>query len=119
MEPGADAAADAADPGDRRPGTPGRDHPRRPGRRAARPRGSSPAVDLRSRRALVLQGLLRVVEATAPSLVLVDDLQWADSSSLDLLALLAGRSSDVTMVVAYRPEEVAEDSPWPGSWRYR
>ncbi len=72
---------------------------------------TGPPVDQQSRRALVQQGLLRIVEATAPSLLVVDDLQWADSSSLDLLALLAGRSSDVAMVFAYRPEEVAEDSP--------
>lgn len=72
---------------------------------------AGPPVDPRSRRALVQQGVLRVVETTAPSLVVVDDLQWADSSSLDLLALLAGRSSDVRMVFAYRPEEVTEDSP--------
>jgi len=72
---------------------------------------TGPPVDPRSRRALVQQGLLRIVEATAPSLVVIDDLQSADSSSLDLLALLAGRSSDVAMVFAYRPEEVPEDSP--------
>ena len=72
---------------------------------------ASADVDPQSRRALILQGLLRIVEATAPSLVVVDDLQWSDSSSLDLLALLAGRGSDTTMVVAYRPEEVAEESP--------
>ncbi len=72
---------------------------------------TGPAVDSRSRRALVQQGLLRIVEATAPSLVVVDDLQWADSSSLDLLALLAGRPSDVAIVFAYRPEEVPQDSP--------
>ncbi len=72
---------------------------------------TGPAADPQSRRALVQQGLLRIIEATAPSLVVVDDLQWADSSSLDLLALLVGRSSDVAMVFAYRPEEVAEDTP--------
>ncbi len=70
-----------------------------------------PAVEPRSRRALVQQGLLRLVEATAPSQLVVDDLQWADPSTLELLALLAGRSSDVVMVCAYRPEEVAQDSP--------
>ena len=72
---------------------------------------TGPPVDPQSRRALVKQGLLRIIEATAPSLLVVDDLQWADSSSLELLALLAGRSPDVAMVFAYRPEEVAEDSP--------
>ena len=68
-------------------------------------------VDSRSRRALIQQGVVRVVEATAPSLVVVDDLQWADSTSLDMLALLVARSADVVMVFAYRPEEVAEDTP--------
>jgi DNA-binding SARP family transcriptional activator len=72
---------------------------------------AGPVVDPRSRRALAQQGLLRILESTGPSLVVVDDLQWADSSSLDLLALLAGRSPDIALVVAYRPEEVAEDSP--------
>jgi DNA-binding SARP family transcriptional activator/tetratricopeptide (TPR) repeat protein len=68
-------------------------------------------ADARSQRALIRQGVLRVIEATAPALVLVDDLQWADSSSLDVLALLVGRSADVVLVVAYRPDEVDEDSP--------
>jgi len=72
---------------------------------------TEPDADPRSRRALVQQGLLRVLEATAPSLLVVDDLQWADSSSLGLLALLTGRDSDVSAVFAYRPEEVAEGSP--------
>ncbi len=73
--------------------------------------GTGPVVDLQSARALIQQGLLRVLEAAAPALVIVDDLQWADSSSLDVLALLAVRRSDLLMVVAYRPEEVAEESP--------
>jgi DNA-binding SARP family transcriptional activator len=72
---------------------------------------TGPAVDPQSRRALTQQGLVRVVEATAPSLVIVDDLQWADSTSLDVLALLVARSTDVVLVFAYRPEEVAEDTP--------
>ena len=70
-----------------------------------------PPLDPQTRRALTQQGAVRVLGATAPSLVVVDDLQWADSSSLDVLALLAGRSVDVTMVCAYRPEEVGEESP--------
>lgn len=72
---------------------------------------AAPAVEPQSRRALIQQGVVRVVSATAPSLVAVDDLQWADSSSLDVLALLVGRGVDVVMVFAYRPEEVDEHSP--------
>lgn len=69
------------------------------------------AVDQQSGRALVRQGMVRVIAQTAPSLVIVDDCQWADSSSLDVLAVLVGRRADVVTVFAYRPEEVAEDSP--------
>lgn len=61
-----------------------------------------PPVDSQTRRALIQQGLVRIIEATAPSLVVIDDLQWA--SSLDILALLGARSLDVAMVFAYRPE---------------
>lgn len=68
-------------------------------------------ADPRSRRALIQQSILRVVETTAPSLVVLDDLQWADSSSLGALAQLVARGSDVALVVAYRPEEVVAGSP--------
>lgn len=73
--------------------------------------GSSGAIDGQSSRALARQGLVRLVESTAPSLVIVDDLQWADSSSLDVLSVLIGRGADVVLVLAYRPEEVAPDTP--------
>lgn len=69
-----------------------------------------PPVEPQSRRALILRGAVRLLESTAPSLVLVDDLQWADSSSLQALAVLVGRPTDVGLVVAYRPEEVEADS---------
>ena len=71
---------------------------------------AGPPVDPQSRRALILRGAVRLLESTAPSLVLVDDLQWADSSSLQVLAVLVGRDADVGVVLAYRPEEVEEDS---------
>lgn len=69
------------------------------------------AVHPRSRRALVHQGLLRMIESIGAALVVVDDLQWADSSTLDLLATVVGRSPEIAMVLAYRPEEIADDSP--------
>ncbi len=71
---------------------------------------AGPPVDPQSRRALILRGAVRLLESTAPSLVMVDDLQWADSSSLQALAVLVGRPADVGLVLAYRPEEVDEDS---------
>lgn len=69
-----------------------------------------PPLDPQSRRALITRGAVRLLESTAPSLVLVDDLQWADSSSLQALAVLIGRRADISVVLAYRPEEVEEDS---------
>ncbi len=71
---------------------------------------AGPPVDPQSRRALIVRGAVRVLESTAPSLVMVDDLQWADSSSVQALAVLVGRAADVGVVVAYRPEEVEEHS---------
>ena len=41
------------------------------------------------------------------ALVVVDDLQWADGSSLDLLGLII-RRAPIQVVLAYRPEEVDE-----------
>src|SRR5690606_19113928 len=62
-----------------------------------------------SRRALALEAAVRLVAAIGPALVLVDDVQWADASSLALLATTASRAEAVVLVLAYRPEEVAAD----------
>ncbi|RZJ07513.1 MAG: ATP-binding protein, partial [Rubrivivax sp.] len=49
-----------------------------------------PPLDALSARARLLEGLARVMEALGPVL-LVDDLQWVDTASLELLALLSHR----------------------------
>lgn len=68
-----------------------------------------PAVgDPGTARALVLQAAARLLEAAGPALVLVDDLQWADATSLELLALLAARAEKLSMVLAYRVAEAPE-----------
>ncbi|MQA13783.1 MAG: AAA family ATPase [Pseudonocardiaceae bacterium] len=68
---------------------------------------SPPAtLDPQTRRALALEATVRLVAATGSPLVLIDDLQWADASSLDALAVTAARGEEVTLVLAYRPEEV-------------
>lgn len=72
------------------------------------------ALEGRSRRALMLHGMVRIFEATAPSLVVVDDLQWADASSLDLLTELVGRARDVALVCGLRPGEFDEEGPVAG-----
>lgn len=68
-------------------------------------------MDAQTRRALVLQGGVQLLGAAAETglLVLVDDLQWADPSSLSLLASVLERHRGVTCVLAYRPEEVEDD----------
>jgi DNA-binding SARP family transcriptional activator len=73
-----------------------------------RPMRSS-SLDAESRRALALKGsaLLMWALGAQGALVVVDDLQWADGSSLDLLGLII-RRAPIQMVLAYRPEEVDE-----------
>ncbi|MDQ4145956.1 MAG: AAA family ATPase [Actinomycetota bacterium] len=65
-------------------------------------------IEPETRRALALEGAIRIVEpfASRRALLLVDDLQWADATSLALLGLLRRRLPHLAMVMAYRPEEV-------------
>src|SRR5207248_7179916 len=70
------------------------------------------ALDSESRRVLALEGsaLLLWALGARGALVVVDDLQWADASSLDLLGLVIARSG-VRVLLAYRPGEVGESGP--------
>jgi len=74
---------------------------------------SSVMVDPESRRALALEAAARVMAAAAAeeALVIVDDLQWADATSLVVLGLIARRVPQAGMALAYRPEEVAFEAP--------
>lgn len=72
--------------------------------------GAGSALEPRTWRALALQELAALVRATGPVALLVDDLQWTDSSSLDALLLLVERATEAVVVAAYRPEEVGEDT---------
>lgn len=49
----------------------------------------SAALDPQTRRALLLEATVRLLAAVGGPLVLIDDLQWADASSLDALAVAA------------------------------
>jgi hypothetical protein len=57
--------------------------------------------------------LLGDVAAETPVLVVIDDLHWADSATLELLALLAARSGDrrVLIVVAHRELDHGDAQP--------
>lgn len=71
--------------------------------------GPPATLDAQSRRALSLEGGARLVATVGRALAVVDDLQWADASSLDLLTVVASRTDELTMVLAYRPEEIPPD----------
>ena len=75
-----------------------------------------PDVDPQGLRDIALQAAARLVlglGAAGPLLLLVDDLQWADQSTLDLvLMLLAAPRPGVLILLAARPEFVP---PWPAS----
>ena len=63
--------------------------------------------------------VLAAVAAKRPLLLLLDDLQWADSASLGLLFHLGRRIGQdrILIVGTYRPEEVALGRPSASSWQ--
>lgn len=70
-----------------------------------------PPLDALSARARLLEGLARVLEALGPVL-LVDDLQWVDAASLELLALLSHRGKLRWRGAARAEELPAEHRQW-------
>jgi tetratricopeptide (TPR) repeat protein len=71
---------------------------------------SKPAADLQQDHILEqYTNVLRAVAEKKPLLLVLDDLQWADSGSLELLFRLGRRIGDshVLIVGTYRPDEVA------------
>ncbi len=74
--------------------------------------GDAGPLDPESRRALALEGGVRLLAAVTASgmPLVVDDLQWADPTSLRLLGLLTRRVPELSLLLAYRPEEAGPDS---------
>jgi DNA-binding SARP family transcriptional activator/tetratricopeptide (TPR) repeat protein len=74
--------------------------------------GPGLALDGESRRALLLAGGLRVLEAATGNgaLLVADDLQWADPSSLALLGSALARLPRLAAVLAFRPDELASEA---------
>lgn len=68
------------------------------------------AANAESRRALALQGALGLFQAAASegALFVVDDLHWADPTSMSLLGLISRRVAELSLVVAFR---TADPSP--------
>lgn len=57
--------------------------------------------------------ILQEITRHGPLLVAVEDIQWADAATIELLTYLTGRlaQSKLMLVLAYRPEEVKAGSP--------
>ncbi len=63
-------------------------------------------LDAASRQALILEAGVRLTTSLERPLLVVDDLQWADPTSLRLLAALHGRVPGLRLLLAYRVDEV-------------
>jgi len=66
--------------------------------------------DPETRNALVLEAARRLLTGRPDRALLVDDLQWADPSSVQLLGSVAGGADRPRLVVAYRPGELLAGS---------
>ena len=66
------------------------------------------ALDGESRRALLLAGALRMLQAVTGqgAVLVVDDLQWADPSSVALLGSVVDRLPRLAVVLAHRSDEL-------------
>jgi class 3 adenylate cyclase len=76
------------------------------------PPGDAGPLDPESRRALALEAAVRLLSTVQArgALVVVDDIQWADPTSLRLVNLLIRRAPELKLVLAFRPEDVVPDS---------
>jgi predicted ATPase len=87
--------------------------PRAPGRERGAPEGG-PGRYAQSRLHELLAGVLgRVAERAGGLLLVVEDLHWADRSTLALLSFVRGwaRAEPVLVVVTYRTDELRGDHP--------
>jgi DNA-binding CsgD family transcriptional regulator/tetratricopeptide (TPR) repeat protein len=85
---------------------------------AFRPGGDDPPGSNHPTGQITVHEALRVrlekLAAAAPVLLLIEDLHWADASTLDVVALLTGavRRLRVLMVATYRSDEVPTGTPF-------
>ena len=79
---------------------------------AARAEGATvqpPPAPSQERMKRELGALLQEISRTQPVVLFIDDLHWADVSTIDILNYLAGRFADmrVLIVTSYRPSDMA------------
>ncbi|HEX2173636.1 MAG TPA: AAA family ATPase, partial [Dehalococcoidia bacterium] len=85
----------------------------RPVRNLPPPFGCAGAVPAAWQLMQAVAGHLRRTTAARPALIVLEDLQWADQDSLDLLELVTRRIAVQPMlaVVTYRSDDLAPDGP--------
>lgn len=66
--------------------------------------------DPETRNALIREAVRRLLTGMPDRVVIVDDLQWADPSSVRLLGGVAPGDGGPRLVVAYRPDELTADT---------
>ena len=80
------------------------------------PAGEPPATDPDTERLLLMEavvGLLQAMLVTGPTVIVLDDLQWADLASLQLLRhlLASGAPLPLTVVATFRDSDLSRDAP--------
>lgn len=70
----------------------------------------SALLDAESRRVVLLEAAVRLLGTVADSTIVVDDLQWADPTSVALIETALARLPGLSAVIAYRPEDVTAGS---------
>lgn len=66
--------------------------------------------DAESQRGLLVEAALRLLATVTDSTLVIDDLQWADPTSLAVIETALERLPRLATVLAYRPEDVAPGS---------
>ncbi|MFB8202473.1 ATP-binding protein [Kitasatospora purpeofusca] len=80
------------------------------------PAGPPDGGTLLSARRLLAQGVRALLTALDAPVLVVEDLQWADDATLDLLVRLArDLPPRLALVVTYRPEDLPPGAPAPGA----
>lgn len=84
-----------------------------PFRDMARGAGPLDASAVADREALIDTLLTEMSFVQRPAVVIVEDVQWADQASLDVLRFLIRRTADLPalLVVSYREEDLYDDNP--------
>ena len=76
------------------------------------PEAPAPLGDAGAERHRLFRGLLELLTSFGPSLLLVEDLHWADQATLEFLRILVLQPPpELTVVGTYRREDVADGSP--------